>query len=69
MKTRAIKVVKRNEKVGAENTQSAAKPLKSESTAQEKVVDTLNKWIAERRENGFAERADFNNKLLKWKTT
>jgi hypothetical protein len=67
MKTGVIKVIKRNKKVEAENTQDVAKPLKSDGNANEKVVNTLNNWIAERRENDCTVRVNFNNKLLEWK--
>jgi hypothetical protein len=69
MKIRAIKVIKRNKKVQTENSQVVVIPLKSEGAAREKVVNTLNGWIAEWRENDRAERVDSNNKLLEWKTT
>jgi hypothetical protein len=69
MKIRAIKVIKRNKKDEAENIQAVVQPLKSEGAAREKVVNTLNNWIAEWRENDGVERVNFNNKLLEWRTT
>lgn len=63
----AIKIVKRNKKDGAKKTQVAVNASKVEGNIQLNIVDVVNKWISERRENSRAEKVFSDSKILGWK--
>ena len=63
----AIKVVKRNEKDGAKKLKAVVNAPKVENGNQLKIVNVINNWISERRENSRVEKAFSDSKILGWK--
>jgi len=63
----AIKVVKRNKKDGAKKLKAVVNVPEVESDNQLKIVNVINNWISERRENSRIEKVFSDNKILGWK--
>ena len=63
----AIKVVKLNKKDGTKKTQAILNASKVESEIQLNIVNVVNKWISERRENSRVEKVFSDSKILGWK--
>ena len=63
----AIKVVKRNKKDGAEKLKAVVNAPKVETDNQLKIVNVINNWISERRENSRVEKVFSDGKILGWK--
>ena len=63
----AIKVVKRNKKDGAKKLKAVVNAPEVESDNQLKIVNVINNWISERRENSRVEKVFSDNKILGWK--
>ena len=63
----AIKVVKLNKKDGAKKTQAILNASKVESEIQLNIVNVVNDWISERRENSRVEKVFSDSKILGWK--
>lgn len=63
----AIKVVKLNKKDGAKKPQAILNASKVESEIQLNIVNVVNKWISERRENSRVEKVFSDSKILGWK--
>ena len=62
-----IKVVKRNKKDGTEKPQVVINALKVESDIQLNIINVVNDWISERRENSRVEKVFSDSKILGWK--
>jgi hypothetical protein len=56
MNNDAIRVVKPDKEVGAPKTRVDLDPAKIESDVHQKLVDTVENWISERRENSRLEK-------------
>jgi hypothetical protein len=67
MNKNAIKVVKRNEKDGAQEAPVVVSASKAERNNQHKMVNMVNNWISERRENSRAEKVFSDGEILGWK--
>lgn len=67
MNKSTIKVLKRNKKDVAETTQVVVNAVKVESDIQLKIVNVVNNWISERRENSRVEKVFSDSKILAWK--
>lgn len=63
----AIKLVKQNKKDGAKKLKAVVNAPKVETDNQLKIVNVINSWISERRENSRAEKVFSDNKILGWK--
>ncbi len=62
-----IKIVRRNKKDRAEKLKVVINAPKVKSDIQLKIVDVVNNWISERRENSRAEKVFSDSKLLRWR--
>ena len=62
-----IKVVKRNQKDGAQEAPVVVNASKAEKDDQHKMVNMVNNWISERRENSRVEKVFSDSKILGWK--
>ena len=66
MNKSVIKVLKRDKKNRAENSQVAVDSSKGETDIQHNVTHIVNNWIAERRYNRHAERTASVNRIAAW---
>jgi hypothetical protein len=67
MNKNPIKVVKSNKKSEAEKTQPEIISSTVEKDAQIEMIDVINNWISERRENSRLEKTFSDDKILGWK--